>query len=301
MGKALTASASGIADADGLSNAAFAWQWIANDGTADADITGATGSTYTLTAAEEGKTVKVRVTFTDDAGTEETLVSDATTQVAAGLTATFQNIPERHDGSTAFVMRVAFSEAVSTGFAAMRDHAFEVSGGTMTRARRVDRRSDLWELTIEPSSDAAVTLALPADRACNVAGAICTGQGQGRVQLSNRPEATIPGPLPTVLIAPATSPVTEGAATSFTLERTGDSAAELTVTLSVSEDGAVLGASPPTETVFAAGSATADLAVATVDDEVAEGRKRRDGLAHDGHRLCGRCERVAGDGDRGGR
>ena len=129
----------------------------------------------------------------------------------------------------------------------------------MTRARRVDRRSDLWELTIEPSSDAAVTLALPADRACNVAGAICTGQGQGRVRLSNRPEATIPGPLPTVSIAAATSPVTEGAATSFTLERTGDTAAELTVTLSVSEDGAVLGASPPTETVFAAGAATADL------------------------------------------
>ena len=64
-------------------NAVFAWQWIANDGTADADIAGATDATYTLTSAEVGKTIKVRATFTDDAGTEETLVSEATAAVAA--------------------------------------------------------------------------------------------------------------------------------------------------------------------------------------------------------------------------
>ena len=75
VGQTLTASSAGIADADGLAGAVFAWQWIANDGTADADLAGATGSTYILTAVEAGKTVKVRVTFTDDGGTEETLVS----------------------------------------------------------------------------------------------------------------------------------------------------------------------------------------------------------------------------------
>ena len=70
VGETLTASASGIADTDRLTIAAFAWQWIANDGTSDADIAGATGAEYTLTSAEEGKTIKVRVTFTDDGGTE---------------------------------------------------------------------------------------------------------------------------------------------------------------------------------------------------------------------------------------
>ena len=84
-GQTLTASAGGIADDDGLANATFAWQWIANDGTADADIAGATGTSYTLTATEVGKTVKVRVAFTDDGGTEETLVSEATAAVAAAL------------------------------------------------------------------------------------------------------------------------------------------------------------------------------------------------------------------------
>ena len=68
-GETLTASAAGIADADGLANATYAWQWTANDGTGDADIAGATEAIYTLTSAEVGKTVKVRATFTDDRDT----------------------------------------------------------------------------------------------------------------------------------------------------------------------------------------------------------------------------------------
>ena len=48
------------------------------------DIGGATGSTYTLTASEQGQTVQVRVTFTDDADNEETLTSEATAEVTAG-------------------------------------------------------------------------------------------------------------------------------------------------------------------------------------------------------------------------
>ena len=85
VGETLTASSTGIADADGLTDAAFAWQWIANDGTDDEDIADATDATWTLTAAEQGKTVKVRATFTDDGGTEETLTSAATEAVAAGV------------------------------------------------------------------------------------------------------------------------------------------------------------------------------------------------------------------------
>ena len=82
VGETLTADTSGIADADGLDSATFSYQWIANDGTLDTDIQGATGSSYTLVAADEGKTVKVRVSFTDDAGNNETLTSTATEAVS---------------------------------------------------------------------------------------------------------------------------------------------------------------------------------------------------------------------------
>ena len=83
VGQTLTADTSGIADTDGLSNVTYSYQWVANDGTNDTDISGATGSTYTLVAADEGRTVRVLVSFTDDAGNHETLTSAATAAVDA--------------------------------------------------------------------------------------------------------------------------------------------------------------------------------------------------------------------------
>ena len=83
VGETLTADTSDIADADGLNGVTFGYQWVANDGTADTDITDATASTYTLVSADEGKTIKVRVSFTDDAANEESLTSAATGAVAA--------------------------------------------------------------------------------------------------------------------------------------------------------------------------------------------------------------------------
>ena len=82
VGQTLAASTTGIADTDGLTNAAYSYQWIANDGTSDSDIADATASAYTLVAGDAGKMIKVRVTFTDDAGNEETLTSAATVAVA---------------------------------------------------------------------------------------------------------------------------------------------------------------------------------------------------------------------------
>ena len=75
VGETLTASTSGITDPDGLTNATFAYQWLSSR---DTEIDGATGSTYVLAGSDVGKTIKVKVTFTDDRGNEETLTSDAT-------------------------------------------------------------------------------------------------------------------------------------------------------------------------------------------------------------------------------
>ena len=78
MGETLTADVSNIADADGLSSATFSYQWMSNDGTAEAHIAGATGSTYTLSDDEVGKTIVVRVDYTDDRGNDETLTTAST-------------------------------------------------------------------------------------------------------------------------------------------------------------------------------------------------------------------------------
>ena len=79
VGETLTADTSRIADADGLSNVQYEHQWLADD----AAIAGATGFTYTPVAADEGKVIKVQVSFTDDEGNEESLTSGATAAVAA--------------------------------------------------------------------------------------------------------------------------------------------------------------------------------------------------------------------------
>ena len=73
----LTADTAGIADADGLGT--LSYQWLA-DGT---PISGATSSTYTLTASEVRDAISLTVTFTDDEGYSESLTSAETPDVVA--------------------------------------------------------------------------------------------------------------------------------------------------------------------------------------------------------------------------
>ena len=88
----LTAVTTGIMDADGLASPSYTYQWIRVDGGTDADISGATSSTYTLVAADEGKTIKVKVSFTDDASNTEMRTSAATATVAAATTPTISAV-----------------------------------------------------------------------------------------------------------------------------------------------------------------------------------------------------------------
>ena len=84
MGETLTADTGGIQDQDGLENASLSYQWLGDD----AEIAGATGSTYTLVAGDQGKSIKVRVSFTDDEGNDEALTSAATVPVESEHTNT---------------------------------------------------------------------------------------------------------------------------------------------------------------------------------------------------------------------
>ena len=81
---------------------------------------------------------------------------------------------------------------IRSGASSARDHAFTVTGGTVTRAQRLDQGSNLrWRITVEPDSSAAVTVVLPATTDCDDTGAVCTGDG---TMLSNRLELTVSGP-----------------------------------------------------------------------------------------------------------
>ena len=194
VGEMLTVSTSGIADTDGLDNVTFSYQWMRNDGSTDTDIAGATQAYYALVSADQGNAIRVRVAFTDDGGTEETLTSAATAAVIVPLTASIESIPETHDGETAFTFELRFSEEIDISYVTLRDSAFEVSGGSVTGARRLEQgKNQRWEITVEPNTG-DLTIALLAGPACGEPNAICTAGGK---QLSRRLEGTVPGPAST--------------------------------------------------------------------------------------------------------
>ena len=188
----LTADTSTINDGNGLTNVSYAYQWLAA-GTA---ISRATGSTYQLTSTEQGKTIQVRVDFTDDAGNSESLISVATDAVAAKpvpLTATFSNVPDSHSGSGEFTFDLTFSENFPLSYRTLRDHAFtEDDHGPVTKAqRKVQGSNQTWTITVEPDGNGAITITLPATTDCNATGAICTDDGR---KLSNSTTIVVPGP-----------------------------------------------------------------------------------------------------------
>ena len=202
VGQTLTASTSGISDSDGLTNATFTYQWLSSDGASDSDISGASSSTYTLVESDEGKTIKVRVSFTDDRGHQETLTSTPTVAAASApspLTGTIHGAPGSHNGQAVFKFELRFSEDPKEDFSykTLRDHAFTVTGGTVTGARRLVSGKNLrWEITVQPSGNADVTVELPATTNCAAQGAICTEGGSvlsSPLTLTvNAPEATPP-------------------------------------------------------------------------------------------------------------
>ena len=95
-------------------------------------------------------------------------------------------------------------------------------------------------------------------------------KGDGWIRRLTSP-ATVTPLLPEVSIAAVSSPVTEGTAATFTVTRTGATTAALTVSVSVTEDGAMLAANPPASVTFGADESSAVLTVATEDDAVVEG------------------------------
>ncbi len=334
VGETLTVDTSGIADEDGLTNAAFSYRWLADDGIVEMQIAGATDSTYTLSDDDAGKTIVVRVAFTDDRGTEETLTSASTETVthliwssiltvgsggaqsgysfaqstgvlapgefsvgvadfivgtlltgsdgaltlgldrelsgpftlhagtvsfafedaqrsaseggaeytyrwdqaglgwSAGervslrlttperpLTAVVEAAPGSHDGQNAFTFELRFSEEPGLSYKTLRDHAFTVTGGTVTKTLRdhaftvtggtVTKTLRLepgknvrWEVTVRPNSNADVAITLPVTTDCSDDGAICTGDGR---MLANSMELRVPG-VSTIVVEPTPQP-----------------------------------------------------------------------------------------------
>ena len=193
VGETLTADTSGIDDADGLTSVSYEYQWMAGASL----IYGATGSRHTLTSSEQGQTVQVRVTFTDDADNEETLTSEATAEVTAAPAPLTASLPDsrfqsaRHKGAddrpqviVAFSLPVASFEKTTP--------SLSLTGAAVSSVRQheEDGLDNAWIFFLDSDGDGDIVFSLVTGRPCD-SGGICTEDGE---MLSEGVQVTLPGP-----------------------------------------------------------------------------------------------------------
>ncbi len=112
--------------------------------------------------------------------------------VSALFTASFENSPTSHDGRRSFNLDLTFSEEFRVGYRRLKNQALDIEGGTVARVRRKVRGSNrAWQVRVNPSGTAAVTLTLHGDRACDARGALCTSDGR---RLAATVTVLVPGP-----------------------------------------------------------------------------------------------------------
>lgn len=121
-GEVLTSDVSSIADADGPAGPTFSYQWqVSSNGTDWTNATGAGNTTgsYTLGTDDQGKQVKVVVTFNDALGRTNTLTGNASGTVAftntlgaGGVTITNDGTPQAGETLTANTSALADADGL---------------------------------------------------------------------------------------------------------------------------------------------------------------------------------------------
>ena len=215
-------------------------------------------------------------------GTQLTGVPAARTIPGPGktLSASFESVPAAHDGTTAFTFDLVFTHEIGMGYAGLRDHAFTVTQGDVTSARRAERgKNDRWQITVDPDGDEAVTITLPGNRTCSTTGAVCS-KGNDPVQLSNSPTTTVAGP-PQVVATTPTINITGGSGSEgddedidFTVTLDEAAAETVTVNYATSDDSANAGDDYTAKSgtlSFSAGETSKTISVAIDDDTENEG------------------------------
>ena len=174
-------------------------------------------------------------------------------------------MPSEHDGSNPFIFRTRFSAAPGVSFQTIRDAWFAVTGGTVTKAKRVEGSNVLREIHVQPAGNADVTITLEGGRDCSTSGAICTGDGKN---LAHTVTATVQGP-PAISVADARVEEASGATLDFAVTLSRAPFGTVTVDYATS-DGTATAAEDYTATsgtlTFTAGETEKIVAVPVLDD-----------------------------------
>ena len=273
----LRASTSNVADPDGLSNAGLAFQWLWSDGDAEEviplDPHRDYNRYYYLSKRDDGRDLRVEVRFVDDAGHEESLLSEEPFEVDQPPTLTIEaDGPAIEGGNATFTI---------TADPAPEEHMHvdvQVSQGP--NDDYLPDRTPSW-VHIEPgAAKTTLSIALPEDDVDEPDGIVTAtlddeswrrsyylAPGGDTASLTVRDKNA----LPTLAIA-AGEAATEGGAAAFTITAVPAPAADLAVSVSLTQgtDDDYLPDAPPTSVTLSAGATTATLSVALPDDAVDE-------------------------------
>ena len=230
-GETLTATTSGIRDADGLDNVVFAYQWLRADLGAESgtDIAGATGSSYGVTAEDEGKAITVRVTFTDDAGNEESVISYAVVAATALPQTRAPDAPgapdvSPHDSTS---LAVSWTAPASDGGAAITGYTVQWKEETGSW----DQPADVSEAAATGTSHTITGLTDGIEYSVRVLAINDVGEGLPSDDGSGTPRETVPPELSGASVDGATVTLTfnealdedsEPATTAFTVTVSGN-------------------------------------------------------------------------------
>ena len=96
------------------------------------------------------------------------------------FTAYFAQAPDEHDGSSAFKLHFYLSlEPQGLSYVAVRDALFEVTGGSIGGARRLEPgKNRKWELTVAPDGFGDVTMSVKETTACGTPPGVCAPDGR---------------------------------------------------------------------------------------------------------------------------
>ena len=112
-------------------------------------------------------------------------------RASASPAAYFADVPERHEGTGPLELRLYFDEpGLDVSAEMLRDHALEVTGGSVSDVRAATTAGNAWIVTVDPAGTGDVVVALPAAADCALAFAVCSVDGR---MLRNRSEARIAG------------------------------------------------------------------------------------------------------------
>ena len=154
--------------------------------TAD-DATEESDSVVTVTIAEHAERYE-----TGDPSSATVTVEEDDGSAAEPLTAEFEAVPESHDRESEFTFELRFSEEFPISYRTLRDDAFTVTGGTVNKAERLEKGSNIgWRVTVQPDGNGDVSIVLPVTTDCDARSAICAEDGR---MLSHRLELTVGGP-----------------------------------------------------------------------------------------------------------